>query len=218
MKQFEIEVKFYLTDTASVRNKIIKLGADCKGRVFETNIRFDDKNNNLIQKNFLLRLRKDIKTTLTYKYKSDIKDNNFKILKELEVEVNDFTTMGLILEFLGFNKKQIYEKWRETFELNNAILCIDTMPYGDFLEIEGEKEEIKNLAASIGLEWKSRITDSYLKIFDIIKRDLNLTFYDVTFNNFKNIRIDFSQYLYFLEADKMRPLQNAPFCPISADG
>ncbi len=200
MEQFETEVKFYLTDIADVRSSILKLGAVCKGRSFETNIRFEDKDNNLIQKNSLLRLRKDTRTTLTFKSKPADKNKNFKIFRELEVEVSDFHTMSHILEALGLHQEQIYEKWRETFVLNDTIFCLDTMPYGDFLEIEGKEEDIINSAHNIGLQWKKRILFSYLHIFDIIKKKMNLPFFDVTFNNFKDTGIDLSQYLHILEA------------------
>lgn len=195
MEYLEIEVKFYITDIGSMRNSIIELGADHRGRVFETNIRFEDINRNLIQKKSLLRLRKDAKTTLAFKSELPVKDKNFKVLKELEVEVSDFSTMSLILESIGFHKEQIYEKWRETLVLNGTTFCIDTMPYGNFLEIEGEKKNIKDFARSIGLRWENRILLNYFELFDIITQKLNLPFSDITFSNFKDIKIDFSKYL-----------------------
>jgi adenylate cyclase class 2 len=137
MEYIETEVKFHLTDVEPVRNTIIKLGADSKGRVFETNLRYENKNNDLIKSKSLLRLRKDTKTTLTFKSGLESEDNEFKSLRELEVEVSDFNRMKLILEALGFHKEQIYEKYRETLILNGTTLCIDAMPFGNFLEIEG---------------------------------------------------------------------------------
>ena len=201
MEHLEIEVKFYLSDMDRIRNRIIGLGAVSKGRAFETNIRFEDADKSLIQKKSLLRLRKDKTTTLTFKSEPLVKDDQFKILRELEVEVNDFDTMKHILESMGFQEEQIYEKWRETLVLNDTKLCLDTMPYGNFLEIEGQKEDIKDLAFRIGLKWQKRILLNYLAIFDIIKQKSNLPFYDVTFSNFINIRFDIAEYLNLLEAD-----------------
>ena len=185
-----------------IRDRIIELSAVSRGRVFETNIRFDDADNHLIEKKSLLRLRQDTKTILTFKSEPPFKDDQFKILRELEVEVSDFTTMKHILESLGFREEQVYEKWRETFILNRTNLCLDTMPYGDFLEIEGQKDDIKKLASQIGLKWKKRILLNYLAIFDIIKQKLNLPFYDVTFSNFINIRFDLAEYLDLLEVNR----------------
>ena len=201
MEHLEIEVKFYLSDMDSTRDRILELGAVSMGRVFETNLRFDDADNHLIEKKSLLRLRRDTKTTLTFKSEPPFKNDQFKILKELEVEVSDFTTMKHILESLGFREEQVYEKWRETFRLNSTNLCLDTMPYGDFLEIEGQKEDIKELAYRIGLKWQKRILFNYLAIFDVIKQKLNLPFYDVTFSNFINIRFDLAEYLDLIEVN-----------------
>jgi len=186
----------------SIRDRILDFGAVSRERVFETNLRFDDADNHLIQKKSLLRLRQDTKTILTFKSEPPFKDDQFKILRELEVEVSDFATMKHILESLGFREEQVYEKWRETFILNRTNLCLDTMPYGDFLEIEGQKDDIKKLASQIGLKWEKRILLNYLAIFEIIKQKLNLPFYDVTFSNFINIRFDLAEYLDLLEVDR----------------
>jgi adenylate cyclase class 2 len=202
MEHLEIEVKFYLSDMDAIRDRILELGAVSMGRIFETNLRFDDADNRLTEKKSLLRLRRDTKTILTFKSEPPFKNDQFKILKELEVEVSDFATMKHILESLGFREEQVYEKWRETFRLNTANLCLDTMPYGDFLEIEGQMEDIKKLASQIGLKWKKRILLNYLAIFDVIKQKSNLPFYDVTFSNFINIRFDLAEYLDLLEANR----------------
>ncbi|MBL0731395.1 MAG: class IV adenylate cyclase, partial [Desulfosarcina sp.] len=111
MEYIETEVKFHITNIKSVRDIILNLGADSKGRVFETNLRYENKNNDLIKNKSLLRLRKDTKTTLTFKSRLESEDNEFKSLRELEVEVSDFNRMKLILEALGFHQEQIYEKY-----------------------------------------------------------------------------------------------------------
>ena len=204
MEYLETEVKFYLPSIDSIRTRMIDLGAVFKHRTFETNIRFEDAEKSLIQKKSLLRLRKDNKITLTFKSEPPFKDDQFKILKEFEVEVSDFDTMEHILKSLGFKEEQVYEKWREIYVLGDTHLCLDTMPYGDFLEIEGKKESIQLLASQIGLLWDKRILLNYLAIFDIIKRQLNLSFYDVTFSNFNNIRFDMTPYLKLIEADALK--------------
>jgi len=201
MENLEIEVKFYLSDVNPIRRRIIETGADFKGRVFETNLRFEDDDKRLIQKKSLLRLRKDIKTTLTFKSEPPFKDDQFKTLREFEIEVSDFSGMKKILESLGFHEEQVYEKWRETFVLSDTHLCLDTMPYGDFLEIEGPKQHIKELASRIGLKWHKRILLNYLAIFDVIRKQLNLKFSDVTFENFKNIRFDLAEHPGLLDVD-----------------
>jgi adenylate cyclase class 2 len=121
-------------------------------------------------------------------------------MTELEVEVNDFDTMRRILEALGFHHEQVYEKWRETLVLDDTQFCLDSMPYGDFLEIEGPKQEINNFAVQLGLQWNQRILLNYLHIFEILQNKLNLDFSDITFDNFKHIKVDLTDYLELLVA------------------
>lgn len=194
MEHIETEVKFFITDPATLREKLDILGAVSGGNIFETNIRFEDKDKNLFKNKSLLRLRRDSKTTLTFKSPPSHQDSRFKMLRELEIEVSDFSTAIGILESLGFIQEQKYEKWRETFTLESTFFCIDKMPFGYFLEIEGRGNKIIEYASLLGLDWKERILSNYLELFDILKKRLSLPFSDVTFENFINIQTDFSKY------------------------
>jgi len=200
MQNLEIEVKFYLADLEGIRNKILKLGAKSKGRLFETNIRYEDKINSLIKKKSLLRLRQDEKATFTLKSSPPVKSKDYKIVNELEVEVSDFATMDQILKTLGFHPEQKYEKWRETIVLDQTVFCLDSMPYGDFLEIEGQEKDIRYYASKLDLNWQKRIIFNYLSIFEIMRKNLNLDFNDLTFNNFETVDVDAGGFLDRLEA------------------
>ena len=180
------------------------LGAETLGRYFETNIRFEDEAHQLVKKRSLLRLRKDRKTSLTYKSEPSESDNEFKVLNELEVEVGNFEMMHRILESIGFHKDQIYEKWRETFRIEDSTLCIDEMPFGTFLEIEGTRHDIKTLAQSLDFNWEQRILWNYLTIFETLHQKYTLSFTDVTFENFTNIRIDIEKEIHQFEAGVTR--------------
>jgi len=196
----EIEVKFHLPEVKPVRDLILAMGATDCGRVFETNIRFEDTSNSLKKQGVLLRLRKNNQTLLTFKSSLSRPDTQFKVHREIEVEVDDFDACHSILEGLGFHPEQAYEKWRETFVVNNTELLIDTMPYGMFLEIEGEKSNIRNLADKLGLKWQERILLNYLEIFEIVRREERLPFRDITFENFKTTRLDIRKHLPLLYA------------------
>jgi len=191
MEPLEVEVKFYISNRPDLRHPILQMGAETSGRIFETNIRYEDAENSFIQKKSLLRLRKDRKTTLTFKSKPLNSDRDFKILQEHEVEVSDFHTMQCILKSLGFHEEQTYEKWRETLIFKDLIFCIDTMPFGMFLEIEGKGPEIIKAAQRLGLCWDQRILANYLSIFEKIKTKFNLPFSNVTFENFKDVQASF---------------------------
>lgn len=201
MIPLEIEVKFYLQDRHAVRQRILDAGATlAHANCFERNLRFDDAQHSLSYRNSVLRLRQDETAKLTFKSKPPVRDKEFKIFQELEVVVSNFDTMKQILESLGFTAYQTYEKYRETFALNECELCLDVMPYGSFLEIEGGKEQIRQIADMLGFQWKKRILRSYLSIFADLKDMLNFPFYDVTFDNFKTIDLDFSKYCSVFEA------------------
>ena len=199
MEPLEIEVKYFLEDIEPIREQLIKAGAESHGRFFESNICFDNAEEGLSLSDSVLRLRKDEKTTLTYKTKPDVDDLEFKVVKELEVEVSDFEMMLNILRALGFHQSQIYEKYRETFTIGDTKLCLDRMPFGDFIEIEGGKDEIRNLSQQIGMQWNRRILGNYRFLFGIIKERLFLSFSDITFDNFRKVKMDMKTFLPLFE-------------------
>ncbi len=197
----EIEVKFHLPEIRPIRDRLLAMGAIHSGRVFETNIRFEDASKTLRKRGILLRLRKDDRIRLTFKSNPSRPDTQFKVHRELEVEVGDFDACHSILEGIGFHPEQAYEKWRETFVLNNTKVLIDTMPFGVFLEIEGEKSHIRGMADRLGLHWEKRILLNYLEIFEIVQREEGLSFTDITFENFKTIDLDIKKHLSLLYAE-----------------
>ncbi len=195
MEPLEIEVKFYLEDRNAVRETILDLGAESRGRFFESNIRFEDRDKSLVKRRCLLRLRRDDRVRLTFKSEPEEKDPRFKVYRELETEVGDFETMESILAALGFFPDQRYEKYRETLVLEDTQFCLDEMPFGDFLEIEGAKDEILKMVAALRLNWKERILFNYLKMFETIKQKEELRFNDLTFDNFEGVSVDFTRHL-----------------------
>ena len=195
MEPLEIEVKFYLEDRNAVREKILDLGAESRGRFFESNIRFEDRDKSLVKRRSLLRLRRDDRVRITFKSEPEEKDPRFKVYRELETEVGDFETMESILAALGFFPDQRYEKYRETLVIEDTQFCLDEMPFGDFLEIEGAKHEILKMVAALGLNWEERILFNYLKMFETVKQKENLRFNDLTFDNFDGVSVDFSRHL-----------------------
>lgn len=187
MEPLEIEIKFLLSNIADLRNRLFAAGAVTGGRYFEINTRFDDAENSLLRSRSLLRLRKDRRSTMTFKSPPLKPDRDFKIHRELEIEISDVDIGGSILNALGFHPVQVYEKWRETFTLENTVFCIDELPFGTFVEIEGDKSRITEWAARLEFEWRDRILSNYLSLFAILKEKLNLPFNDVTFENFATV-------------------------------
>ncbi|MGD9308428.1 MAG: class IV adenylate cyclase [Desulfosarcina sp.] len=202
MEHLEIELKFSVHDVSAIRRRLLARGAVCTGpRAFEHNVRYEAEDERLLKNRCLLRLRKDRQTTLTFKSPLPNTDTRFKVYRELEVHLNDFDTMDAILQSLGFIHRQIYEKYRETWQLAKTTVCVDRMPFGDFLEIEGAPDAIMGAVQDLGLAWGRRIRANYLGIFDILRKQEGLAFNDVTFANFKDLNLSFDRYRHRFEAD-----------------
>jgi adenylate cyclase, class 2 len=196
----ETEVKFHLPDPGALRTRLLALGAQSLGRCREHNLRFDAPDRRLSQGRSLLRLRQDRHCTLTFKSAAPEADPAFKQMVELEVQVSDFERMLSVLAALGFEPVQAYEKWRESFQMGDTVFCLDELPYGHFLEIEGSPEAIVAAGESLGLPWEKRILLTYLDIFERLRRQYALTFDDLTFDRFRRLPVDLAPLLPEMEA------------------
>jgi adenylate cyclase class 2 len=197
----EIEVKFHLNDPSDMQRRLRALGAAGSACVFESNRRYEDLNHSFKRKGQLLRLRQDSSCKLTFKSQPGFEDADFKVFNEIEVSVDSCTKMNALLQALGFRPVQVYEKWRETYVWKQTHICLDSLPFGDFIEIEGNRRQIKTAAERLGLPWQQRIKKNYLSIFEIIRQKARLSFKDVTFSNFKNLNVSIDEHLPLLLAE-----------------
>ena len=201
MTPLEIEVKFHITDMPVLRQRIIDLGGISAGRDFESNATYDDSTQSLKAREMLLRLRRTGNGhTLTLKAPSSSDSTEYKVMTELESRVSEPDALHDMLETLGYRIWRRYEKWRETITLGDVVFCLDSLPFGDCLEIEGPGPHIRSMAAHLGLNWSKRILINYYGIFDIIRTRMALPFDDITFDQFRGIAVDFSEYAQLLEA------------------
>lgn len=194
--RLEIEVKFWVDNLAPLRARLMAAGATLKReRTFEYNIRYDLPNGSLAKRKRLLRLRRDQQSRLTYKGpapKSVTANSQARVREEIEVAVSDFETMQLMAERLGFVPQFIYEKYRASYLFNGCEVVLDELPYGNFVEIEGSEAALRVSAERLNLDWSARLLDSYLALFDALKKQAKLPFRDLTFDNFADIDADVS--------------------------
>ena len=166
----ETEAKFFVLDLDKVRKRLQRLEARLiQPRVLETNIRFDLPDGGLRSEGQVLRLRQDTEAKLTYKSGSN---NQQGVLtrREIEFVVEDFEKAKLFLEELGYQKLFYYEKYRTTYEFSNCNIMLDELPYGNFVEIEGERvESIRTVADNLNLIWDTAIPTSYHILFDRLR-------------------------------------------------
>jgi len=185
----ETEIKLYVPDLKQVRQKLEAAKATLKApRVYERNVRYDDAKHTLSPQGKTLRLRKDTRVRLTYKDDGKLADGIISRF-EAEVEVSNFDAMETILNKLGYSPYLVYEKYRTTYELDSAEIVLDEMPYGNFVEIEGQTETIKKLVATLELGKARSMEASYPVLFEQVRRKLGLKFTDLTFENFKGVRV-----------------------------
>lgn len=186
----EIEAKFYVTGLEGIKARLRALEAQLiQERILETNIRFDLPNARLRSEGRVLRLRHDTEARLTYKGTSN---NDQGILSRTEIEfvVEDFEKARQFLEALGYQELLRYDKYREVYDLDGCHIMLDELPYGDFIEIEGENvEEIRKMTAKLNLRWEAAVTKSYSSLFESVKSALNLTFQDLSYENFTGIKV-----------------------------
>jgi adenylate cyclase class 2 len=189
----EVEVKFLVEDLGTLREQLLEAGAALvRPRIYERNVRFDTAHNALLKEEKLLRLRQDTAVILTFKAPSEFDEGSeAKVREEIEVQVDDFDRMATILGRLGYEPKQVYEKYREAYHLNDLEIVLDEMPYGLFVELEGDEQAIKETAERLGLDWGERILSNYLAMMGLLVDQYNLPFQDITFENFRDSEVSF---------------------------
>lgn len=187
----EIEAKFYARDLERVKSRLEELSARLvQERVLETNIRFDLPGAPLRAEGRVLRLRRDTSVKLTYKSAST-NEQGVLSREEIEFDVEDFEKAKRFLEALGYQKLVYYEKYRTTYELNDAFVMLDELPYGNFVEIEaGTVDVIRAVADQLHLKWETAIGTSYNALLDRARKHLNLAFEDLSFAEFRGIPVE----------------------------
>ncbi len=186
----ETEIKLYVPDLEAVRRRLEAVGAVLSAaRVFERNVRYDTPDEKLRANKAVLRLREDTRVRLTYKDGEKSAGTHGMTRFEAELEVSDFDTMQTILERLGYVPFMTYEKYRTTYMLEGTEVTLDEMPYGKFVEIEGQDEQIGRVLEILQLGGAKRFPASYVVLFENVRRHLGLAFTDLTFDNFNGIPV-----------------------------
>jgi len=184
-KNIEIEAKFYIQNPDGFRDLLQSLGIQCNSeRILERNWRFDTPDRKLSAKGEVLRIREDRRFRLTYK--RPIIGTLQR--REIELEVEDFENMNLLLEALGYEVFHLYEKYRETYRINEVEIALDEVPYGHFVEIEGPSiDSIREVAKRVEIAWKRSVTSTYVGLFEKLQENLNFSFSNATFDEFAQL-------------------------------
>jgi adenylate cyclase, class 2 len=190
MQDQEIEVKFYIQNLSLVRRRLEELGAlQLHSRVFEQNLRFDLPDGSLTSAHRVLRLRHDRQNRMTYKGPAQ-PDQAASVRQEIEFSLDDFEAARRLMEALGYQISVRYEKYRAEYAFYETVIALDEMPYGNFIEIEGDDiPAIQLIAVKLGLNWERRCLESYLSIFQRLLGKLGLQIEHLTFEGFSGIEV-----------------------------
>ena len=139
----EIEKKYRITqaERERVEKRLHEVGAQLQGEEFEENTLY--AGNNLNTETCVLRLRRTEKVALlTYKERTPT-TSAIKHQREDETAVEDPEALAAILDALGYKPALTYEKRRATWRFSdNTEVVIDELPFGFFMEIEGDEQGI----------------------------------------------------------------------------
>ena len=147
----EIEKKYRLTNQqrTDLTRRLGEIGAHFWGEDFEENTLYEggpiDFNRSV------LRLRRASDTaTLTYKERLTV-NSDAKHQREEETKIGNPDAMQSILEAIGFSARVVYEKRRQTWQIDDTEVVVDELPFGLFLEIEGSEEGIATVEEKLGM-------------------------------------------------------------------
>jgi len=172
----EREVKFFVKNGfEDIRNRLKNLGAVFIDRYFEQNIVFDYPDKRLKNQGLLLRLRSTNKTHILCLKKS-IPTQDFrgeKVAQEFETIIDNRENLIITLTNIGLEISLRYEKIREKWGVDDTIICLDTLPFGDYLEIEGTGD-LKKIATELGLDYGESSNMTYHEINAQMRKKLGL--------------------------------------------
>jgi len=108
-----------------------------------------------------LRLRRvNGRAKLTFKQRRPTK-SAIKHQEENELLIADADAMAAILAALEFRPGLIYEKRRTRWHVGRAIVVIDELPFGLFMEIEASVKEINRVEKLLGAQDLPAVMETY---------------------------------------------------------
>ena len=167
----EIEIKLK-TAHEPIREKLKSLRAHYAGTVRETNI-FFDRQSELRKKDSGLRVRlarnhekpNDLPQALLT-FKGPAATTGLRSREAFDLNITPHDQLIPLLKALGYDQILLFEKDRESWELDGCKIELDTMPvFGTFIEIEGPDEKtVQAVQAELNLANVSPEHASYSKM------------------------------------------------------
>ncbi|MFP4168344.1 MAG: class IV adenylate cyclase [Desulfonatronovibrionaceae bacterium] len=165
----EKEIKFRCADILETEHRIAAAGGKALGPwYFERNLLLDTEDKRLAGQKCLLRLRsKEKSSKLTFKAPQNPhrQGSAFKVMQELETGISDPVALTRIFDCLGFHPCMRYEKFRKKWGLFSAVICLDILPFGSFMELEGQEDALLACIRGLNLDPGSGSDRTYYDLF-----------------------------------------------------
>ena len=158
----ETEIKLEVPSLEPIRQRLVALEAEFLGTVDETNVYFD-REHELRDREQSLRLRQDGRSRLTWKGRT-LFQGGVVNRPEIEITVSSFDDAAALLEGIGFLVVERLAKRRETLRLSGIEIALDSLAFGQFVELEGPADVIASTARAIGLDPRQGLSQSYRKL------------------------------------------------------
>lgn len=177
----EREIKLLFPDAEEARAAIVAAGASpFRGRRLQDDSIYDTPDEAVRGRGCTVRLRAEPNhNVLTLK--GPVQPGIVKVREEHETTIGDPGVLVTLLDTLGLRLIFRYQKYREEFALDDAIVTIDETPIGVFVEIEGSEASILNIAARLGRSTNDFILDSYRVLFVAHQQQHGLAGTDMVF-------------------------------------
>jgi adenylate cyclase class 2 len=160
----EIEKKYRLNraDADRIREALRETGAANHGESFEENTIY--RGGKLDKIGGVLRIRRT-NGNAVFTFKKRVEgEHEAKTQIEHESEVGNPDEIAEILDQLGFKKRLIYEKRRETWKFRGVEIVFDELPFGSFMEFEGPLTAILEAEMLLDLEFLEVVRETYPRL------------------------------------------------------
>lgn len=171
--QKEIEARFLNVDLEKMRETLMSVGGMLvhPERLMRRET-FDFKDKRLAAIGGWVRIRDEgDKITMSYKQVSDLTIHG---TKEVMLTIDSMEQAKIFLEVLGVYAKSVQENKRETWNLDNCEVVIDTWPWvPTCIEVEGPNEDaVRTVAEKLGYSWDQALFGAIEPLYQ--------AYYDVT--------------------------------------
>jgi predicted adenylyl cyclase CyaB len=161
----EQEVKLPFANVEVARRSVEGTGARLvvSRRLLDDRL-FDTEDQQLHRAGCALRVRRD-GPGACFTFKGPAQPGPVKSREEIETEVGDAAIAEALLRALGFRRWFRAEKYREDYALGSAVVTVDEVPCGVFVEIEAAPAEIDRIAGLLGRSRADYVLLSYRALY-----------------------------------------------------